>query len=112
MTEAEFWGFVDRRGECWEFDASRFDGARVTGVAGQGARRVAFYLRNPEAGRGQIENRCGNRFCVRPLHQEFVRYGENRRKKIFLLRQMGLGIGEIASEVGVSRQTVWRVLNA
>lgn len=79
----------------------------------RGARRIAYYAKNPAAGAGQVENSCGVADCVKPAHQRFVGYhtgGMDQSAKIRTLDDEGLMIKDIAKELGISRQTVWRAL--
>lgn len=102
---------------CWVWggavDGFGYGRVMVEGVVG--AHRVVWVWRHGEEPKGCLRNECGNRRCVNPAHwrddgEKAVGVGEARQVEIERLWGLGLGIGEIAREVGCSRGTVWRRL--
>jgi hypothetical protein len=132
----KFWEKVLRGDGCWEWRAGRDQkGYGVTNVDGKGrkAHRVSWELTNGPIPDGmQVCHHCDNPPCVRPDHlflgtnqdnvddayrkgHFFNRLGRapsrDEAHRIVSLRASGLSQTAIATETGLSRRTVQRVLD-
>lgn len=132
-----FWSKVDKSGDCWEWQASRFDtGYGCIWVDGraQKAHRIAWTLTNgPIAPSVRILHRCDNRPCCRPDHlfagsmadntADMVRKGRHNRhgRTILTPEQVrsirtryaagGATLKDLGAEHKVSWVAIWKVIH-
>ena len=109
-----FWARVRRQDGCWLWGGSKNTQGYgvVAGWETGSASRVAWFLMRRSWPDGIIRNKCGHLACVNPAHwrevSKAVSAPQKRKMEIERLFRSGVGIGEIADAVGVSRVTVWR----
>lgn len=107
-------GRVVDRGSCliWTGPVSRIGYAHCQVQGMQTVQRVMWVFKRGEVPAGVLRNECGDRLCVNPDHWRVDRKPppkmQVRRDAMRKLHDEGLGIGEIAARMGLSRQTVSR----
>jgi hypothetical protein len=97
MLMERFWSKVDKRGECWEWTASKFkDGYGAFSVSGKilPAHRFAYTLTKGPIPDGLfVLHSCDNRACVNPAHLRVGTDADNKQDVVERKRLAGVRNG-------------------